>query len=352
MAGGRDTSFDGSASPSRAVETAVSDKQRLYSQPEQSDLSAFVYNRKTGEVGGRPMASWCSVILYNLLFAACVAIFWGLCLWVFYQTQDNYTPTLQAGSSFIGANPGLGFRPMRLDTDPYSSLVWFRHGGDGNWDELKRNLDKFLAEYEPGYWANAGASQTKCHMGRGPLSKQEACEFNKEWLSDQGSDIKCISEEHYGYYHGKPCLLLKLNRIYGWNPEPYYNVTEVEALPDMPDDLKRHIRRTWEDNCAGKGYETEERCPQLNMVWLHCDGEDYPDKENIGSVSYTPWRGFPTYFFPYWNQLGYLQPVVMVQLKNPTPGVLVNIQCTAWARGIEHDVAARRGAVHLEFLMD
>jgi hypothetical protein len=25
------------------------------------------------------------------------------------------------------------------------------------------------------------------------------------------------------------------------------------------------------------------------MVWLDCDGEDDPDKENIGSVSYTPW---------------------------------------------------------------
>ena len=56
----------------------------------------------------------------------------------------------------------------------------------------------------------------------------------------QGSDIKCISEEHYGYYHGKPCLLLKLNRIYGWRPVPYYNLTEV-AESDMPQDLKDHI---------------------------------------------------------------------------------------------------------------
>jgi len=58
--------------------------------------------------------------------------------------------------------------------------------------------------------------------------------------SQQGSDIKCITEEHYGYYHGKPCLLLKLNRIYGWRPQPYYNLTEV-ANTDMPQDLKDHI---------------------------------------------------------------------------------------------------------------
>jgi hypothetical protein len=59
-------------------------------------------------------------------------------------------------------------------------------------------------------------------------------------FSFQGSDIKCITEEHYGYYHGKPCLLLKLNRIYGWRPQPYYNLTEV-ANTDMPQDLKDHI---------------------------------------------------------------------------------------------------------------
>ncbi len=150
-------------------------------------------------------------------------------------------------------------------------MLSFRHGGAGDWDELKANLDKFLAEYEPGYWANAGASQTKCHWDRGPLSKQEACEFNKEWLSDQGSDIKCISEEQYGYFHGKPCILVKLNRIYGWRPEPYYNITEVEDHPEMPQDLKRHIRSVWDAECRGRSFQEE--CPKMNMTWLHCDGE-------------------------------------------------------------------------------
>ena len=57
------------------------------------------------------------------------------------------------------------------------------------------------------------------------------------------------------------------------------------------------------------------------MIWLHCDGEDDPDIENIGPVTYTPFRGFPGYFYPYRNQRGYLSPIVMVQLKNPMPGV-------------------------------
>ena len=350
-AGARDTSFEGSY----GMNTSTTDeKQQLAAEPrpEKSDLKLFIYNSKTGELFGRTIPSTTQILFYLLLFSACVATLWGLCLWIFYQTLDNYTPKLQTTSSFIGSNPGLGFRPMRLDTDPYSSLIWFRHGGAGDWDVLKENLDRFLAEYEPGYWANAGASQTKCDWNRPPLKKEEACEFNKEWLSDQNSDIKCISEEHYGYFHGKPCILVKLNRIYGWTPEPYFNLTEIERLPDMPKTLKDHITQTWEENCRGRGTEIEDQCPELNMVWLDCNGEMDPDKENIGTVSYTPWRGFPAYFFPYYNQLGYLQPVVMVQMKNPTPGVLVNIQCTAWAKGIDHNMNKRRGSVHFELLMD
>lgn len=144
--------------------------------------------------------------------------------------------------------------------------------------------------------------------------------------------------------------MVKLNRIYGWLPEPFYDMEEVRSHPEMPQRLKDHILSVHETQCRPKGFEFD--CPYLNMTWLHCDGEDDPDKENIGTVSYTPWRGFPTYFFPYWNQLGYLQPVVMVQLKNPTPGVLINIQCTAWSRGMKHDLKKRRGSLHIEFLMD
>ena len=330
----------------------LDDKKCLTDGEDETSCSAFCYDHKTKEIFGRTKGSWFKLLFYLLCYMVVLTMYWGLCLWIFYQTLDNYVPKLEQGYSYIGSNPGLGYRPMKTDTDPYSSLIWFKHGGDGNWDNLKSNLDNFLKEYEPGYWANAGATQTKCGFERmGPLKTEEACEFNLEWLASEGDGYKCISEESYGYMHGKPCILLKLNRIYGWMPEPYYNITEVDNHPTMPDRLKRHIRKTWEDNCKGRD-GLSERCPQLNMVWLNCDGEGYPDKEFIGEVTYTPWRGFPGYFFPYWNQLGYLQPLVMVQLQDPSPGVLTNIECTAWARNIQHDRKRRRGMVHIEFLMD
>ena len=46
--------------------------------------------------------------------------------------------------------------------------------------------------------------------------------------------------------------------------------------------LKNDIEKIYEEKCDD---DPDKYCPYLNMVWLHCDGEDDPDKENLGLVS-------------------------------------------------------------------
>jgi len=46
--------------------------------------------------------------------------------------------------------------------------------------------------------------------------------------------------------------------------------------------LKNDIEKIYEEKCDD---DPNKYCPYLNMVWLHCDGEDDPDKENLGLVS-------------------------------------------------------------------
>ena len=162
-----------------------------------------------------------------------------------------------------------------------------------------------------------------------------------------------------------------MNRIYGWVPESY-SIDEIRNHTRMPLALKNDIEAIYEEKCVQGGFRPDQGpCPYMNMIWLHCDGEDDPDIENIGPVTYTPFRGFPGYFYPYRNQRGYLSPIVMVQLKNPMPGVrstlfrsnwqkltksifqvLMNIECTAWARNIERNRLSRKGLVHFELIMD
>ena len=72
--------------------------------------------------------------------------------------------------------------------------------------------------------------------------------------------------------------------VYGVNMMDYPSPLVIKR--DLNPGLSFQV---WEDNCRGRGPLREEECPELNMVWLDCNGEDDPDKENIGSVSYTPW---------------------------------------------------------------
>lgn len=53
----------------------------------------------------------------------------------------------------------------------------------------------------------------------------------KKWAA-YDTDIECTKPEKFGMYHGKPCVMVKLNRVYGWEPEPYYNTTEVGSQAD------------------------------------------------------------------------------------------------------------------------
>jgi len=340
------------------------DKHRLADYDTDSSGSSSsgtrCYNAKTGEFLGRSFVSWSKLVAFFCLFSAILAAFWGLFWVIFTQTLAPYRPKVMGGLSIINSSsPGLGYRPhgglgyydqnlnIVKGASMYSSLIWFQHGGNGNYKDLTKDLDTFLDQYESGAQPNQGSSITKCDFNSGRTRENQMCEFNREWLSDSDSDIKCITEEHYGYYFGKPCIMLKMNRVFGWVPVPY-TIMEVRNHTTMPRRLKADIESVWENKCGG---DPENYCPELNMVWLHCDGETDADKEIMGTVSYHPFHGFPGYFFPYSNQIGYLSPLVMLQLKNPTPAVLMMIQCTVWAKNIDHN-SPGAGHVHFELLMD
>jgi len=58
-------------------------------------------------------------------------------------------------------------------------------------------------------------------------NKEKACRFQIDSL---GPD--CVWQRDYGYDEGKPCVLLKLNKIFNWEPVLYDNT-------DYPPELGR-----------------------------------------------------------------------------------------------------------------
>ena len=62
----------------------------------------------------------------------------------------------------------------------------------------------------------------------------------KKWIAHD-YEYPCTKAEKFGMYIGQPCVSVKLNKVYGWEPEPYYNITEVIIIMVFQLNLKRTL---------------------------------------------------------------------------------------------------------------
>jgi len=267
---------------------------------------------------GRTPMSWLLITIFYIIYYACLAGFWALMLLVFFQFIEDKQPRWQQDSSLIGRSPALGVRPGQPWADIDSSMIIF-------------NKDKeAVEEYKvPGWkgWVERSNAFLKTYEDAQPKA-EDAPTFS---LSKLGP---CNKGKNFGYDQGEPCILLKLNRIYGLVPD-WYNTTE--GLPaDMPESVKTRI----------------ESATNKNQVWVSCRGENAADKEGMGTFKFHPTSGsFPEEYFPYMNQDNYHSPIVAVQFKGVTPGQFVHIECRAWAKNIGYDKRDRAGIAHFELMI-
>lgn len=340
--------------PETKVEAKVDGKDKKEKKDEQKEFKfaakadsksgmegfmLFMWNPETKEFLGRTGMSWLKIGVFYLVYYACLAGFFMLMLLAFFQTLHDDKPAWDSSNGIIGDNPGVGFRPMPPNKQIESTLIWFRHGdSNGNWQDWVKRLEDHMTDYKnETYAADLGAHSVECG-DKGQIAPGEGgvCKIDQDALFDG----RCKNETDYGFKEGKPCIMIKLNKIFNWNPDPY------ESLEEMPEDIPQTIRDAFQLNI-------EEGTPELNQrVWLECEGENPADKEHLGEVNYYPDRGVGVNFFPYTNQKGYLSPVVFAQLENPTHGVMIAIECKAWAKNIDHDSMERKGLTHFELMID
>ncbi|XP_032529855.1 sodium/potassium-transporting ATPase subunit beta-2-like [Danaus plexippus] len=296
----------------------------------------FVWNSETGQFLGRTGSSWAKILLFYLIFYAVLAGFFAAMLTIFYQTLDSKMPKWQMDSSLIGSNPGLGFRPMPDSVvSVESTLIYYKANDKGSVLKWASIIDEFLKDYRKkgsgSGEANGAENRVPCTPTSHNLGENQVCDVSLDDFSP------CTASRQYNYEQGGPCVFLKLNKIFNWTPQPY---NDTESLPDtMPEFLKQYIK-----SVSGK--------PEANMVWVSCEGENPADVENIGPVQYLPRRGFPAFYYPFTNKEGYLSPLVAVLFERPRTGVLINIECKAWAKNILYDRYERRGSVHFELMVD
>ena len=266
---------------------------------------------------------------------------------LFFLTVPDEHPKYQQAASIIGKNPGVGMRPGQADQKLDSSMIFLvrNDNADNPTDEFGEGLtnadwakryDMFLEKYDNVTGTNSDCSNID--------PEKEACRFNK-------ADLGACGQHPYGYLvsGGKtvvdPCVLIKINRIYGWKPQEYSD-------QDLEDAQKLE-----------EGYPEDQMPPEVadmikgngKKIYIHCEGENPFDKENLkGAMTYFPSdQGISFDYFPYQHtHRNYHNPLVAVKFSGLTPGVLYHVQCKLWAKEVRHSKKERAGLVHFEIFLD
>ncbi|TMW50940.1 hypothetical protein DOY81_004013 [Sarcophaga bullata] len=298
---------------------------QFYAPKEKQSLGTFIYNSKDGTYFGRTPKSWGQLFLFYMIFYTILAGLFTICMQGLFSTLNDREPRWKLHDSLIGTNPGLGFRPISEETER-GSVIEFDTKKDGEkkyWIDL---LDDYIKAYNE-----------STHSGK-------LCSFNQTHDSKDVCNVDinqfgpCSPKNSYGYNNNRPCVFLKLNKIFNWVPEYYDDLAELPD--DMPVELKQHISsvQPWE----------------RQQIWVSCNGTNAEDKESLGEVKYFPTQGFPAYYYPYMNQPGYLSPLIAVQFQKLPNAKMMNIECRAWARNIIYSgsVRDRKGSVTFQIYID
>lgn len=295
-------------------------------------ISHFLYDSDQGAFMGRTPLSWAKIFVFYCIYYSCLALFWTGCLMIFMQTTINdESPRWQMGESIIGRSPALGVRPSPMDAKIDSSMILYKYDEEKD----KNGIEGWLS------WQN----RTKIFLDQhqAPLNKYKYCQ---ELNITEEDDKNCIwafrreqlgvcGKGNFGYEEGKPCVIIKLNRIFGLEHE-YYGAKPKDYPDDFPAELAKHIA------------EQENK----EQVWVNCQGENPADNDMMGDISYFPKeRGFPSKYFPYLNQVGYQSPLMAIKFENPTKGMLLHIECRAWAKNIGYDRRDKLGKAHFELMI-
>jgi len=251
----------------------------------------------------------------------------------------------------IGGNPGIGFRPMPdQDKNVESTLIWINRNEEKNNSFWAKELNRFFQEHYNKTDQTGTNHPRTCAYGGEKASDDHAC-----YLDITSLNAACSKENtNFGYENGEgtPCVLIKLNKIYGWVPEPYKTEKDLELAKKrgMPAELMRNISRMINESSSN---------PRLDTIWVTCEGENPADRENIGPLEYyapafknEQFQGIPAFYFPYMKQDRYKAPFVFVKFTKPQNNVLIQIECKAWAKNIVPARQERLGSVHFELMID
>ncbi|XP_060541234.1 LOW QUALITY PROTEIN: sodium/potassium-transporting ATPase subunit beta-2 [Pantherophis guttatus] len=251
----------------------------------------FIWNPRTHQFMGRTGSSWALILLFYLVFYGFLTALFTLTMWVLLQTVDPFIPKYQDRLSV----PGVMIRPKTEALE-----IVYNLSKTESWDDYAKMLNSFLEAYND---SRQAAMNEFCQPGRyneqpdnGVLNyPKRACQFNRTMLRDCSG----LNDSTYGYQEGRPCILVKMNRIIN-----FY------AGANQPMNV----------SCTAKKEDDTQKMGELAM---------FPADGNIDLM-----------YFPYYGkkvQVNYTQPVVAIKFLNLTFNHDHNVECKINAVNIATD---------------
>lgn len=302
------------------------DKQLIMAdhEPKVGAFMDFIYNKETKEFFTRTPLSWAKILLFYLVYYSSLAVFFTVMLTIFlYTFTDDTAPVLTGNYSVLPPNPGMGYRPKPVVE---KTLIKFKVGDEKTYTDLVKSFDHFLkpekeeityykGQDDESKFKDCSANHTR--PKNGATSRDIPCAFRLDNLEPQ---IDCLkTEAAYGFADGKPCVAVKMNKIFEFMPQ---------------------LNKTGEHK-------------DVDYLRIQCQGEHLGDMDNIGEIKYFPKDGFDLWYYPYLNQPNYINPLVFVQFLLPRRGVLIQVVCKPVnALNIVQDRFYRGdGRVHFELML-
>ncbi|XP_059406373.1 sodium/potassium-transporting ATPase subunit beta-2b isoform X2 [Carassius carassius] len=249
----------------------------------------FFWNPRTREFCGRTASSWGLILLFYLAFYIFLAGLFALTMYVMLQTLDDHRPTYQDRLS----TPGMMIRPKGDQLEIAYTVEYTE-----TWERYVQALNNFLSPYNDTVQAQKNyeckPDQYFIQEDSGNLKNfpKRSCQFKRSILENCSG----IADRYYGYNDGKPCIIIKFNRVIGLLP----------AKDGQP-------------------------------LYVTC-GAKADDTDKLGELEYFPPNGtFDLMYYPYYGkkaQVNYSQPLVAIKFLNITKNEDVNVECKINANNI------------------
>ncbi|XP_060775823.1 sodium/potassium-transporting ATPase subunit beta-1a [Neoarius graeffei] len=286
----------------------------------------FLWNSEKKEFLGRTGGSWFKIFIFYVIFYGCLAgIFIGT-IQAMLLTLNNYKPTYQDRV----APPGLSHTPRSEKSE-----ISFTVGSVETYIKYTTDMKKLLEPYaemqqtDENNYEDCG-DVPAAYKNRGDLESEEsvrkACRFKLDWLGDCSGQ----ADSSFGFKEGRPCLLVKLNRIVNFRPRVCKDNTSLPA--------------------AAGGVVP------VNFIPIYCSTKKPEDANKIGEIKYFGLaQGFPLQYYPYYGKLlhpNYLQPLVGIQFTNVTRDEELRVECKVYGANIDYNEKDRyQGRFDLKFMI-